>query len=95
METTDTTTTVPDQPAGDDDAKGVTPAQLDDMIAATATLGAEQRLWLKSCRTMIHQRSQETDPSPRVQLALDLVFIAACEAARRILNQVGLRDEAE
>lgn len=83
----DTTTAVPNQPAGDDDdAKGVTPAVLDDMIAATANLGAEQRLWLKSCRTMMHQRSREEDPSPRVQLALDLVVIEACERARRILR---------
>jgi hypothetical protein len=44
------------------------------------------RQWLQSITTLLAQRSQESDPSPRVQFALDKMFIAACERVVRLLN---------
>jgi hypothetical protein len=44
------------------------------------------RLWIKVIGPLVQCRSQDSDPSPRVQLALDRMFIAACERATRIFN---------
>jgi hypothetical protein len=46
----------------------------------------QNRLWLKAIGTLLSSRVRDTDPSPRVQLALDLMFVEACERARRILR---------
>ena len=35
---------------------------------------------------LLQLRSRESDPSSRVQLALDLMHIAACERIRRLLR---------
>jgi hypothetical protein len=47
---------------------------------------AEQRLWLKAIIPLLALRSHDSDPSSRVQLAFDLMHIAACERVRRILR---------
>ena len=96
--TTDDLTTTDSGLAGDDaelDEKGITPAALDDMMAATAKLGAEQRLWVKSIHSIVHRRSRESDPSARVQFELDMLAISACAALRRMLDQVGLAEETD
>jgi hypothetical protein len=46
----------------------------------------ENRLWLKSVVPLLQLRSHESDPSTRVQLAFDLMYIAACERVARILR---------
>ena len=46
----------------------------------------EKRRWAKICIEIVRNRSHGSDPSGRVQLANDLVQIAACERLRRILG---------
>lgn len=46
----------------------------------------EDRKWLKAIVPVLQLRSHDRDPSGRVQLALDLVHIEACERIRRILR---------
>lgn len=46
----------------------------------------QNRLWIKALVPLLQLRSQETDPSGRVQLAIDLMYIAACERIARILR---------
>jgi hypothetical protein len=52
----------------------------------------QNRLWLKTLVPLLQLRSQETDPSDRVQYALDLMYIAACERIARILRSDLLPD---
>jgi hypothetical protein len=61
---------------------------LDAPEAASTFVDAEiqNRLWLKAVLPLLQLRSQETDPSDRVQFALDLMHIAACERIARILR---------
>jgi hypothetical protein len=42
--------------------------------------------WLEAITTLLAHRSQETDPSPRVQFAMDMMVIAAAERVTRLLN---------
>jgi hypothetical protein len=44
------------------------------------------RHWLESITTLLCQRSQEKDPSDRVQYALDMMFIASCERVVRLMR---------
>ncbi len=46
----------------------------------------QNRLWLRAVVPLLQLRSHESDPSARVQLALDLMYIAACERVARILR---------
>jgi hypothetical protein len=46
----------------------------------------QRRLWLRTIIPLLQLRSHNSDPSPRVQLAYDLMFIAATERAARILR---------
>lgn len=58
----------------------------DDLVAEVIDLETQKRLWVRALIPLLQLRSRESDPSGRVQLALDLMFIAACERIRRILR---------
>jgi hypothetical protein len=47
---------------------------------------AQKRLWVRSIIPLLQLRSHDSDPSGRVQLAFDLMHIAACERMARILR---------
>ena len=47
---------------------------------------AQKRLWLRAIIPLLQLRSHDSDPSGRVQLAFDLMHIAACERASRLLR---------
>lgn len=60
-----------------------------DPIESAAELLADdsqRRLWLRAIVSLIQLRTRESDPSHRVQYALDQMQIAACERAARILR---------
>jgi hypothetical protein len=62
-------------------------AELDedrDLAVDNAADEGQHRLWVRALVPLLQLRSQETDPSPRVQLALDQMVIAACERVGRI-----------
>jgi hypothetical protein len=61
-------------------------AQLTPDEAAQAAIDQERerRLWLKAAAPFLQLRTHESDPSDRVQLALDLMTIAVCERVARI-----------
>jgi hypothetical protein len=46
----------------------------------------QKRLWVRTIIPLLQLRSHESDPSSRVQLAFDLMHIAACERVARILR---------
>ena len=58
----------------------------DDLIADVIDLETQKRLWLRAIIPLLQLRSRESDPSVRVQLALDLLHIAACERVGRLLR---------
>ena len=64
----------------------------DDLVAEVIDLEAQKRLWIRTLAPLLKDRSSESDPSGRVQLALDLVVIEASERIRRICRS-DLRDE--
>jgi hypothetical protein len=59
---------------------------IDDLVAQARTLDSEGRSWLRAITPLLALRSHDTDPSGRVQLAFDLLHVAACERAARILR---------
>jgi len=62
-------------------------AELDedhDLAVDDAADEGQHRLWVRALVPLLQLRTQETDPSPRVQLALDQMVIAACERVGRI-----------
>ena len=61
-------------------------AESDDELQDLIDLEAQRRLWIKALVPILQMRSHGTDPSSRVQLAFDLMHIAACERAARILR---------
>ncbi len=67
--------------AADDKALEVAEAAADD-----AHTDLTNRLWLKAVVPLLQLRSHDSDPSARVQLAFDLMYIAACERVARILR---------
>lgn len=73
----------------DESADDVTPddqADDDDITADVIDLETQKRLWLRAMVPLLQLRKGDSDPSCRVQLALDLMFIAACERVARILR---------
>jgi hypothetical protein len=58
----------------------------DELVADIIDLESQKRLWVRALIPLLQLRSRESDPSSRVQLALDLVHIAACERIRRLLR---------
>jgi hypothetical protein len=66
---------------------------VDDRAIQAAEIAADDvdtdlknRLWLKAVVPLLQLRSHESDPSTRVQLAFDLMYIAACERVARIFR---------
>ena len=74
-------------PDGDDkdDAEAEEPT-FDDMVEAAIDYEVQQRLWVRTIIPLLELRSHETDPSGRVQLAFDLMHIAACERVARLMR---------
>ncbi len=58
----------------------------DELIQAALNDESQQRLWLRTIIPLLQLRSHDSDPSGRVQLAYDLMHIAACERASRLLR---------
>ncbi len=71
--------------AGDPDEDTAEPTA-DDMIDAALDYEAQQRLWLRAIGDLVAKRAKTTDPSDRVQFALDMLFVAAAERGVRILG---------
>ncbi len=59
----------------------------DDLVADLIDLETQKRLWLRALIPLLQLRSHDTDPSGRVQLAFDLMHIAACERIRCLLQR--------
>jgi hypothetical protein len=55
-----------------------------ELTAAALSIESAHRLWLRAAVPILQARSRESDPSPRVQLALDLAAVAVCERIGRI-----------
>ena len=68
-----------------DDLDEETPSD-DELVADIIDLESQKRLWVRALIPLLQLRSRESDPSSRVQLALDLMHIAACERIRRLLR---------
>jgi len=81
-----------DFPTGSDDEDDVPSA--DDMLTEVLDLETQQRLWLRTLIPLLQLRSHDSDPSGRVQLAFDLMHIAACERVSRIVRG-DLREQPE
>jgi hypothetical protein len=58
----------------------------DDLAVDDAADEGRQRLWIRCLTPLLQLRAHETDPSDRVQLAFDKMYIAACERVARILH---------
>ncbi len=79
METPDPTT--------DSLAEAETEAEEDrDLAVDDAADEGRQRLWIRCLTPLLNLRVRESDPSDRVQFALDQMQIAACERVGRILR---------
>jgi hypothetical protein len=57
-----------------------------DLAVDDAADEGRQRLWIRCLTPLLQLRKQESDPSDRVQLAFDKMYIAACERVARILQ---------
>jgi hypothetical protein len=66
----------------DDEDEGDLQADVDDYIEEEV----QRRLWVRTIVPLLQLRSHDSDPSSRVQLAFDLMHIAACERVARILR---------
>ena len=58
----------------------------DELIQAALNDESQKRLWLRTIIPLLQLRSHDPDPSGRVQLAYDLMHIAACERTSRLLR---------
>jgi hypothetical protein len=58
----------------------------DELIQAALDEESQKRLWLRTIIPLLQLRSHDSDPSGRMQLAFDLMHIAACERASRLLR---------
>lgn len=76
-----------DETPEDDDAPTV-----DDAIADVIDLETQKRLWVRALTPLLQLRSHDSDPSGRVQLAFDLMHIAACERIRALLRSEPVSD---
>jgi hypothetical protein len=74
-----------DPASRNDDLDEETPID-DELVADVIDLESQKRLWVRALIPLLQLRSRESDPSSRVQLALDLMHIAACERIRRLLR---------
>ena len=69
-----------------DDDRDEDNATDDDLVAAVIDLETQKRLWVRALIPLLQLRSRDSDPNGRVQFALDLMHIAACERVGRILR---------
>ncbi len=46
----------------------------------------QARLWVRTLTPLLQLRSHDTDPTGRVQYAIDQMYVAACERVARILR---------
>jgi hypothetical protein len=72
-------------PDRDDEEEPGEPTE-DDMAAQVLDLEAQKRLWLRAIVPLLAARSHDSDPSGRVQFSIDMMYIAACERVRRLLE---------
>lgn len=85
-----------DVPKQEPEAEAALAAKLyDDVWHELLAADDVQLRWLRILTNLIYNRNTVSDPSDRVQLAFDFVYIAACERMRRILNSdlPGVDDE--
>jgi len=75
-----------EQPDEDDEDEETAAPAVDDQVDAALEHEAQQRLWLRAIIPLLNLRSHETDPSSRVQLAFDLMHVAACERVGRLMR---------
>jgi hypothetical protein len=75
----------------DNDLEDESPTD-DDLVADLIDLESQKRLWVRALIPLLQLRSHDSDPSGRVQLAFDLMHIAACERIRSLL-QTDLPDD--
>jgi hypothetical protein len=70
------------------DAESDDSTVLDPVAAAAAMLDDDEqrRYWLRALLPFVQARRCDSDPSGRVQLALDLMQIAVCERITRLCN---------
>ena len=61
-------------------------SRTDEFIQSVLDEESQKRLWLRAIIPLLQLRSHDSDPSGRVQLAFDLMHIAACERASRLLR---------
>ena len=73
-------------PMADDEPDDGAEPTAEDMIDAALDYEAQQRLWLRAITALVASRGKTSDPSDRVQFALDMLFVAACERGVRILG---------
>ncbi len=57
-----------------------------DLAVDEAADEGRQRLWIRALTPLLQFRNHDSDPSDRVQFALDCMYIAACERVARILR---------
>jgi hypothetical protein len=81
----------PNDQDGDDEPLEPTP---DELMDAVVDFDMQNRLWLRAITPLLQLRSHDSDPSGRVQLAFDLMHIAACERVSRILHSDLSLDQA-
>lgn len=81
-----------DDPLADEPSAEFDEAAAHEFLAAVIDDESQRRLWIKAVTPLLQLRSRDTDPSVRVQLALDLMHIAACERLARLLRS-DLKDD--
>jgi hypothetical protein len=75
---------VPDEPT-DDELADLVDTTTDD-VADILDFETQRRLWVRAIIPLLQLRSHDSDPSGRVQLAYDLMHIAATERVSRIMR---------
>lgn len=58
----------------------------DDVMADCVSIEAERREWLRILTPLLQHRFDEMPPNPRVAFAYDMLYVAICERAARILR---------
>jgi hypothetical protein len=70
----------------DDDAEDEDSTDPVEDAAEILDLELQHRQWLRAAVPVLQARSAKSDPSDRVQFALDLAAIAICERIARICH---------
>jgi hypothetical protein len=72
--------------AADSPDDSLTQSDADNVVDSILDTETQKRLWLRSIVPLLQSRKFESDPSGRVQLAFDMMHIAACERVARIMR---------